>query len=303
MIWRKQGLLFEKPKDLGWAASHAALPIARPDAASDRVRLLVSTRDAQGRARVAGAELDLDEPGGVVFSPTPLLDLGALGAFDDNGVTTSCCVEQDGLVYLFYSGWSLGVTVPFYLGIGCAVSEDGGETFSRVSEAPIVGRSRVDPFLTASPFVLVEEGRWRMWYVSATEWEPREDGPRHRYLIKYAESDDGLQWRREGLVCIDYTGAEEYAIARPCVIRDGDLYRMWYSHRGPAYRVGYAESADGLSWERKDEDAGIDVSPSGWDDEMVEYPFVFDHQGGRHMLYNGNGYGRTGVGHAILEDA
>jgi len=34
---------------------------------------------------------------------------------------------------------------------------------------------------------------------------------------------------------------------------------------------------------------------------MVEYPFVFDHKGGRYMLYNGNGYGRTGFGIAVLD--
>ena len=35
--------------------------------------------------------------------------------------------------------------------------------------------------------------------------------------------------------------------------------------------------------------------------EMVEYPWVFDHDGTRSMPYNGNGYGRTGVGLAAWE--
>ncbi|MFM8395102.1 MAG: hypothetical protein ACKOB4_14370, partial [Acidobacteriota bacterium] len=45
---------------------------------------------------------------------------------------------------------------------------------------------------------------------------------------------------------------------------------------------------------------GIDVSAAGWDDEMIEYPFVFEHRGRLFMLYNGNGYGRTGFGLALL---
>jgi hypothetical protein len=301
VVWCKQGRLFEKPTDADWAASHAALPIARPRT-DGAVRILFSSRDREGRARVAAADLELERPDQVSFGERPLLELGRLGAFDDSGVTTSCCVDHEGLVYLFYSGWSLGVTVPFYLSIGCAVSEDGGETFSKTSAAPLLGRNPVDPLLTASPYVLIEDGTWRMWYVSGTEWAHLDGKPRHRYHIKYAESADGIDWERDGHVCIDYRDADEYAIARPCVIRDGDLYRMWYSYRGPAYRIGYAESADGYSWERKDEEAGIDVSASGWDEEMIEYPFVFDHQGARHMLYNGNGYGRSGIGHAVLED-
>jgi hypothetical protein len=75
---------------------------------------------------------------------------------------------------------------------------------------------------------------------------------------------------------------------------------MWFSKRGTSYRIGYAESTDGLDWRRMDSEVGIDVSPSGWDSEMVEYPCVFDAAGRRWMLYNGNGYGRTGIGLAEL---
>ena len=45
----------------------------------------------------------------------------------------------------------------------------------------------------------------------------------------------------------------------------------------------------------------IDVSPGGWDGEMIGYPCVFEHRGRRYMLYNGNRYGATGFGAAIEE--
>ena len=77
---------------------------------------------------------------------------------------------------------------------------------------------------------------------------------------------------------------------------------MWYSYRGSSYRIGYAESEDGVSWERKDHLAGISTSEDGWDSEMVAYAFVFDHRGQRYMLYNGNGYGQTGIGLAVACD-
>jgi len=75
---------------------------------------------------------------------------------------------------------------------------------------------------------------------------------------------------------------------------------MWYACRGESYRIGYAESADGLNWTRLDHAVGIARSESGWDCEMIEYPFVFDHGGQRYMLYNGNGYGKSGFGLAVL---
>ena len=119
-----------------------------------------------------------------------------------------------------------------------------------------------------------------------------------------------MEWRRENRTCIEPRHAEE-ANARPRVVRDGDRYRMWYCYRGSrgyrtdsaaSYRIGYAESGDGVSWARRDDAAGIDVSDEGWDDLMVTYPSLYEHRGVRHLLYNGNGFGRSGIGHAVGSD-
>jgi hypothetical protein len=274
------------PPELPWAASHAALPVVD----EERGELLFSTRDREGRSRIARAALRVGDDLSVGFvDQRPVLELGELGTFDDAGVTTSCLVEHGGVRYLWYTGWARGTSVPFYLFAGCAVSDDGGETYRRVSHAPLLERSEVDPLLTASPWVLVEDGRWRMWYVSGTEWQLVGGEPRHRYHLRYAESDDGLEWRREGVVALDYADGE-HAISRPCVVRDGDRYVMWFSSRGDAYRIGRAESRDGVRFERTD----MALGPSGdeWDREMQAYPLAF----GPWLLYNGNGYGATGVG-------
>jgi hypothetical protein len=56
-----------------------------------------------------------------------------------------------------------------------------------------------------------------------------------------------------------------------------------------------------VRWQRRDAEAGIDVSPEGWDSESIEYPCVIDHGEKRYLFYNGNRYGQTGVGLAVLE--
>ena len=38
-----------------------------------------------------------------------------------------------------------------------------------------------------------------------------------------------------------------------------------------------------------------------WDSEMICYPYVFEHKDDLYMLYNGNDYGKTGFGLAVLE--
>jgi hypothetical protein len=261
-----------------------------------------SARDPDGRSSTGFADFDPAAPNETLrYGAKAVLRPGALGAFDDCGAMGASLVSPGDRKYLYYIGWSRGVSVPFYTFIGCAVSADEGESFSRISPAPVVERGPHDPFLTTSPWVLIDDGTWRLWYASGTGWGSGDDRPHHFYNVKYAESDDGVSWRRSGVTCIDFAHASEYAIARPCVVNDGAVYRMWYSYRGDAYRIGYAESRNGIEWERKDAEVGIDVSEDGWDSQMIEYPCVFDYGGARYMLYNGNGYGESGIGLAVLD--
>lgn len=301
MSWRRLGVLSLDTTAAGWAATHAALPVTEP-AGAGRWNLYLSLRDDQGRARIGRTQLTLTPaPALTPLESEPVLDLGPLGAFDDSGVVTSSLVADGERRLLYYTGWSRGVTVPFYLIAGVAVSRHGG-AFERLSYGPLLDRNPVDPFLTASPFVVRDGGAWRMWYVSGSRWTPTEDGARHYYNIRYAESDNGVDWRRDGTVCIDYApNTDEYAFGRPCIVRDATGFHMWYSVRGERYVIGYAGSTDGIHWTRQDRLAGLVPSREGWDSEMVEYPCVFEHEGSRYMLYNGNGYGRTGVGLARWE--
>jgi hypothetical protein len=299
MRWIKKGLLFVPDGKFGWMRTHAALPVVDP-LGGNLFALYFSARDEQGRARIGRLDFDITDPkANVRVYEHPALELGPLGAFDDSGVTSACVVTLQGSKRQYFSGWTLGRTVPFYFYIGAADSTDGGLTWTKVSRGPVLGRDKCDPFLTASPFVVIESDVWRMWYVSCVRWEMATGTPKHYYHIKYAESSDGIHWSSERPVCIDFKSHDEYAIARPCVLKDEGLYRMWYSFRGNSYRIGYAESPDGITWTRRDEEAGIEISESGWDSEMLTYPWVFRHENTMYMLYNGNSYGKTGVGLAV----
>lgn len=143
--------------------------------------------------------------------------------------------------------------------------------------------------------------------MSCDHWQPENAGFRYFYNIKHRFSSDGIYWETKATICIDYANKHEYAISRPSVIRtEQGTYRMWYSYRAQptvtTCRIGCAESLDGLKWERMDQLAGINVSDTGWDSEMIFYPRVFEHKGRLYMLYNGNGYGKTGFGLAVMEE-
>ena len=299
-VWKKLGLVFCPSGEQDWLQNYAAVPIAE-NIGDDYFKIYFSARDSFNRSFTGYVIININSPAKIIeLSAEPVLIPGNLGEFDDSGAMATWLSCYQGKKYLYYIGWNLGVTVPFRNSIGLAIALDECK-YIRHSQGPILDRSLREPHFCASCCVIPGEDKWRMWYLSCTDWRMRNGKPEHRYHIKYAESKDGIIWNREGIVAIGYIDDSEYAISRPSVIRDQDCWRMWYSFRGNNYRIGYAESQDGQKWTRLDHLAGISVSKTGWDSEMIEYPFVFDHKRERYMLYNGNGYGKTGFGLAILE--
>src|SRR5271155_2427808 len=307
MTWMGRERIFNVDGKQPWMLDHAQIPTPHL-VSDDQVRVYFATRDEKGRSRIGLIELDPDAPAtGRAVLDSPVLDLGRPGTFDDSGVMPSCLVDAGDEQHLYYIGWTQGVSVPYRNAIGLAISTDGGTTFTRAFEGPVLDRSRDEPFSTTACFVLPEGGTQRMWYTSTTDWVDVRGRLEPVYVIKYAESDDGVTWRRDNVTCIEPQSPLE-ANVRPWVLRDGDTYRMWYCYRGSvgyredpgqSYRIGHAESSDGVVWQRHDEAAGIELSESGWDSEMLAYPSLYEHRGSRHLLYNGNGFGMSGIGHAV----
>lgn len=304
MRWKKLGNIFRPENESDWMVSHAAVPIA-DYLGDDLFRIYFSTRDRQNRSSTGYFDMDITRPGKIQeLSGKPVLSPGAIGCFDDSGAMASCIVNLNRRKLLYYVGWNLGTTVPFRNSIGLAEWDASRQEFVRCFEGPIIDRSRDEPHFTSSNHVIVEDGVFRMWYQSCVGWYQNGNQLLHKYHIKYAESDDGIRWRRNQQVAIDFRDRYEYALSVPRIIRDEGIYRMWFSSRAEkniaTYRIRYAESEDGIHWIRQNYDTGIDVSATGWDSEMICYPYIFDHKGARYLLYNGNNYSETGIGLAIL---
>jgi hypothetical protein len=305
MAWRKLGHVFSPDGTQPWMRSHAANPFAR-FLGENRFRIYFTARDEKNRSHVSFIDVELTDGTTRVIqiATEPVLAPGERGLFDDSGVTGCCLLEHNGERYLYYLGWNLGVTVPYRNAIGLAKWHEPEQRFVKHSRAPVIDRSDADPFSISYPFVLQTQNGLVMWYGSNLKWGQKHDDM--NFVIKTATSNDGISWKRDNHVAIRHEHENEYAIARPHVLKDNGVFKMWYSFRGnglvDTYRIGYAESDDGFSWKRLDAKAGIDVSTEGWDADMICYPFIFDHRGKRYMLYNGNGYGKSGFGLAILED-
>ena len=114
------------------------------------------------------------------------------------------------------------------------------------------------------PSVVDVEGVWWMFYTRAAR------GIRDE--IAAATSKDGVRWKLLGVVLRPAAGDawDSLVVSRPSVLREDGVFRMWYDARGlkpgavrPASdrpedllaaagerAVGYAESKDGLHWQR-----------------------------------------------------
>jgi hypothetical protein len=302
MRWRKLGHIFCGAGEFPWMASHAGVPFAE-HIDGDFYRIYFTCRDAHNRSHVGWVEIDINRPDRILrLSEEPILSPGEAGNFDDAGTTLSCVVRHGERRHFYYIGWSLRLSVPYHLAIGLAFAsgDTGAPTLSRLS-GPIIDRNRIDPLFCTAPFVMVEDGRWRVWYVSGLGWVNAGGEVVPSYNTRYAESNDGVDWNRTGLVVRDPQG-DELGFSRPSILFEGGAYHMWCSVRGrnQPYRLDHARSQDGLAWTRNDDGAGPEASASGWDSEMIAYPHVFNHRGDRYMLYCGNGYGKTGFGIAVL---
>lgn len=299
LAWQKHGVIFRPDPSVPWMRSHAAVPTPLQIDGSV-YRIFFASRDAGNRSHIGYFDVDLDDPSRpLAVSSRPVLAPGSTGEFDGDGIYAESAVRLGNVIRLYTIGVTTGHTRPlFYAAIGIATSSDGARSFTK-NPAPIMTVSEFDPCLVTAPFVLHDGGRWRMWYASGIRWAQEPQGLQSYYHIKYAESDDGVQWRREGRVCIEFADRHERCIARLWVVRDGDRYRGWFSVNDgrSGYRIGYAESPDGLAWTRHD--AGITLSPEGWDAEAQAYPAVVRHRDRWFMFYNGNAFGRDGVGLAI----
>lgn len=299
MKWRKLGHIFVPDGSRSWAKSHAANPTAEL-IEGDRFCIYFSTRDAENRSSIASIEIDLKDPTRVLsVAADPVLEPGDLAMFDDSGCSIGCICSVGEKRYLYYMGWHLTVRVPWQNALGLAISDGPGQPFKRWSRFPMIPLDETDPYTISYPWVIKEGERFRMWYGSNVAWGTRKEDMRH--VIKYAESDDAIHWRRPNVIAVDFDFPGEYAMSKPCVIKDGDTYRMWFCSRGATYRIRLAESKDGVTWRRVGLQDGIDISAEGWDSEMIEYPCVFDHKGERYLLYSGNAYGRAGFGIAVAD--
>jgi len=134
-----------------------------------------------------------------------------------------------------------------------------------------------DETAVITPSVVVNGTTFKMWYTGY-------DGSHHR--IGYATSTDGINWTKADDVnpVLDLGVADSWddeSVASPCVLYDGNIYKMWYGGNG---LIGYATSPDGITWTKHDGPVLEIGSEGSWDDYLTIIPKVVFLEN-RHMMF------------------
>jgi len=305
--WKKLGIIFKPNQHNDWMQSHAMLPTA--DLVYNGIyRIYFGSRNSNNQSHIGYFVIDLSNLSILEISNSPVLLPGKLGTFDDNGVLPSSIIEINNVKYMYYIGFKPGGTTRMDLFGGLAIFKN--ETIlERYSEAPIIERCKVNPYINTAPFVIENHNhnnriphKYFMYYVAGCGWINK-DLP--KYNIQIAFSNDGVEWERNGQVCIDFKNDNEVALARPYVVWNNEKYHMWFSYKGESYHIGYAISEDGVNWIRCDDIGGMKNSQhnnNDFDSDMVAYACVIYYKKKYFMFYNGNNYGFDGIGVAVADE-
>lgn len=148
--------------------------------------------------------------------------------------------------------------------------------------------------------VMWDEGIYKMWF----SWRPKE-------CIAYSESKDGLEWG-EPVKVLEPDPESEWdrdELNRPSVIKKDGIYKMWYSGQMDPYKnegrsyIGYAQSTDGIHWERFSKP--VMVPDQEWEIQAIMCPHViYEEESGLYkMWYSGGGnHEPDAIGYAESKD-
>lgn len=296
--WNKVGLIYTLNKNNNY--SHSSVPTAYK-IKKNIIRIFFSSRNKKNESNIFFVDYDFKNKNILNRKPKFVLKPGEDGLFDDSGVTPSYIIKIKKSYFMYYVGWRSGSKTRMSLFVGLAQSKNL-KNFKKFSKCPILDRNNNDPFLTATLSILKEKNKFKMWYVSGDRWLRYNNESYPKYNIKYCTSLNGINWSRSNSVKINYLNKNEYAIARPTVQKINGVYCMWYCYKtfSNEYQIGFAYSKDNLKWKRADNLVRFSGKKEFWENKMRCYPFTFIEKNKIYMIYNGNEYGKTGIGLAYI---
>ena len=192
-------------------------------------------------------------------------------------------VIKDGNLYRM---WYTGFVSPNWALLYCE-SLDGINWFNhQIAMTPGASGTGFDTLGVGFVTVMKEASVYRIWISmrDASIWR-----------IVYAESSDGYTWSnyQQALTILSQGTFDSLHVFYPSVIKDGSVYKMWYTGHNGNQRIIYCDSVDGINWQNFTLSVDIAASGLGFDNIHSTLPCVIRDNSSYKMWYSG-GFGAGG---------
>jgi hypothetical protein len=169
------------------------------------------------------------------YAKNPVLLPGPAGSWDAAICGPTVIKDYDAPPSERYKMWYTGLKIEFIgeisvtWAIGYATSPDG-INWTKYPGNPVLEQGPPgawDAYFVCEPSVIKTRGMYEMWHSGAPGHENFDP---INVSIGYATSNDGINWKKQGLVLKDGAPGEwdDVWTAFPTVILEDTLYRMWY---------------------------------------------------------------------------
>lgn len=218
----------------------------------------------------------------------------------EDDINRPSVLRKDGLYYLWYTGQYKAGEKDGKSYIFLATGNDGIR-FRRFGTDPVLEPEKEwEKNAVMCPSVIWDEdiGKFVLWYSGGEQYEPN--------AIGYAESDDGVHWKKYDMNPIFKADAgsewERHKTAGCQVFKyDGFYYMFYIGYYNEDYaQIGIARSKNGRdNWERSSLNPIIAPDEGKFDSEACYKPFVIHYHGRWMLWYNGRTGRKEQVGLAV----
>ncbi len=258
---------------------------ANPDLLLFRDAYYMYFRGQQGgHDRIGVATIPREKFDGVNWNihPSPVIDVGPAGSWDETHVLDPATILVDGVIFLYYTAVSPKADRAI-----CLATSTDGVHFTKYKQNPVV--------IGGAPEVVRRDGVFYLYF-----WKGRPEGK--GYQIHLATSRDGYLFSEPGagpVLPVGPSGSwDSHTVETPRIFEDGGVYYMMYCgsdrHNDYPPAAGVATSKDLIHWTKFAHNPVFWRGDAGdWDEGAIWFTTVEKIKGRYYMWYEGYGGGKA----------
>lgn len=284
-----QSKLFYKDKKLQYSSNPVAL-----NRSDSQIRIFFNSRDLKNRSSIFSIDMHPKTLEPNYETVTLQHSHGTPDSYFSEGISIGQMFSLHGEKCISIMGWKNPDNEHWQGRIGY-IRIDRNANLDPLPLSPWMDLDNKDPISLSYPAIFEQDDTTFIWYGSTCTWDAG-NGEMLHILKEAILTKDGEIVKSD--IAVPYLLGSAQAFSRPAVIEIGTDRLMAYSYRGSnsKYRIGFMQMGEVGSASHLGGIPAFLPTSNPWESEMVEYPSFFYYSDQLFMLYNGNSFGKTGIG-------